>query len=254
MNERPKRDAVTNREATDKLLALQKRRSSAQVQQDKESAASAAAAANGQKTTIEAQKKKRVAAFEDQLRREDQHREKTMSRPDLVSNRVCPLFFTLFFMLPKVIFAPITQSKLITKTREFPAPVKSSNQTKTNSHTESESENDSVEDRRPSFEIERQVLDSVLELSDIVQPDGLSYQPIDIPEDSVVDTESSDGHSHVYEDESDGDHEKDEDYVMDDASDKSDKSDSDMEINVEVREPMKSKGKTKVSLFFFSST
>ena len=96
MNERPKRDAVTNREATDKLLALQKRRSSAQVQQDKESAASAAAAANGQKTTIEAQKKKRVAAFEDQLRREDQHREKTMSRPDLVSNRVCPLFSPYF--------------------------------------------------------------------------------------------------------------------------------------------------------------
>ena len=96
----------------------------------------------------------------------------------------------------------------------------------------------------------------MLEFSDVTQPDELevlSEGPINIPEDSVVDTESSDGQGHVYEDESDGDHEKDKDYVMDNASDKSD---SDEEFNIDVQrevhhEPMKGKGKmTKVSCLY----
>ena len=115
-------------------------------------------------------------------------------------------------------------------------------------------------EHRPSLENERPVLvESVLDFSDSTQPDGLEYQlfedPIDIPEDSVVETESSDGQleghlGHVYEDESDGDHEKDEDYVMDD---KSDELDSDEEFNLSDvhHELTKGKGKAiKVSPFF----
>jgi hypothetical protein len=40
---------------------------------------------------MQLRKKKRVAAFEDQLRREDQQREKKMARPDLATHRVCAL-------------------------------------------------------------------------------------------------------------------------------------------------------------------
>ena len=83
MTEWPKRNAVTNREATDTLLANKKHRTSAQVQQDRLVAADTAAAAEVENTTISAQKKYRVAAFEDQLRKEDQQREKNMARPDL---------------------------------------------------------------------------------------------------------------------------------------------------------------------------
>jgi hypothetical protein len=94
--ERPTRDAVANREATDTLLSMQRRRTSAQVQRDKELTARAKAAAKAQKTAIAGQKKKAVADFEDQLRREDQQREKNMARPDLAaqaapSQRVCVL-------------------------------------------------------------------------------------------------------------------------------------------------------------------
>ena len=73
---------------------MQTRRTSAQVQQDKELAARAKAAAKAKKTTIAEQKKERVAAFEDQLRREDQQREKNMARPDLAAHRVCAIIFT----------------------------------------------------------------------------------------------------------------------------------------------------------------
>jgi len=85
MTDRVKHTAVTNRQGTDQLLNNQKRRSSAQVQQDRNTAATTAATAEAEKTNIEAQKKRRVAAFEDHLRKEDQQREKSMARPDLVT-------------------------------------------------------------------------------------------------------------------------------------------------------------------------
>jgi hypothetical protein len=81
MSERPKRSAVANREATDKLLDNRKRRSSAQVQQEKQMAATTAAASEGKKIDLAFQKKQRVAAFEDQLRKEDQQRDKNMAHP-----------------------------------------------------------------------------------------------------------------------------------------------------------------------------
>jgi len=87
MADRPKRSAVANREATDTLLDNKKRRSSAQVQQAKQTAATTAAAAQVKKTNLATQKKQRLAAFEDQLRKEDQQREKNMARPDLPAHR-----------------------------------------------------------------------------------------------------------------------------------------------------------------------
>ena len=69
----------------------------------------------------------------------------------------------------------------------------------------------------------------------------------------MVDTESSDGQNHVYDEESDGDHEKDEDYVMDDASDKSEseKFNSDEEFDDNVCKPTQmGKGKLKVQSLF----
>ena len=58
---------------------MQMHRTSAQVQQDKELAARAKAAAKAKKMTIAEQKKERMAAFEDQLNREDQQHEKNMA-------------------------------------------------------------------------------------------------------------------------------------------------------------------------------
>jgi hypothetical protein len=91
MSQRPIREAVANRDGTDILLNLQKRRTSAEVQQEKKLAASAKTAASAQKAASAAQIKKRVAEFEDQLRKEDQEQEKNMTRPDLVAaHRVSP--------------------------------------------------------------------------------------------------------------------------------------------------------------------
>lgn len=99
MSQRPKRGAVTNREDTDTLLHLQKRRTTAEVQRDKELAASVKATANAQKEMAAAQKKNRVAAFEDQLREEDQQQEKKMTRPDLAARKAKVIFFLHQFQI-----------------------------------------------------------------------------------------------------------------------------------------------------------
>ena len=96
MSDRPKREAVANRDGTDTLLQLQKRRTSAEVQREKAELAMAKAAAKAQKANIAAQKKKCVAAFEDELRREDKQEEKTMTRPDLSTQQVCALFNVIY--------------------------------------------------------------------------------------------------------------------------------------------------------------
>lgn len=107
--------------------------------------------------------------------------------------------------------------------------------------------------RRLSFEIEGPDLESLLELSHAAQLDGMEYLsdgPINIPEDSVIDTESSDGQAHNLEDEmDDGDHEKDHDYVMNESSDSSDSDDLE-EFNVDIhQEAMGAIGKTKKVCF-----
>jgi hypothetical protein len=101
--------------------------------------------------------------------------------------------------------------------------------------------------------LERPVLDSVLELFDEAQPEGFDYLsegPINLPEDSVVDTES-DGYVNEPDlqvdelEESDVDQEKDEDYVMgDDAAEDEDSevSDDKQKSNVDIKS-MKGKGK-----------
>ena len=101
--------------------------------------------------------------------------------------------------------------------------------------------------------MERPVLDSMSEFFDAGQ-DELDYHsedPVNLPEDSVVDTES-DGQNYVYE-QSDGDHEDDEDYIMDDPTNVLDSDDSD-EFNVDIEAEsivMKGKGKGKKVKPFF---
>ena len=84
----------------------------------------------------------------------------------------------------------------------------------------------------------------------LAEQDYMSSEALaDIPDESVVDTESSDGWGLGFEDESNGDHENDKDYVMD--SDEGDKGldlDSEREIYLcEVWEAVKKPGKAKVT-------
>lgn len=133
-----------------------------------------------------------------------------------------------------------------------------SKQKETNIQAEDESEKQENENHCSDRSSGWPVLDSVLEPNDELEVLSESEGPINIPEDSVFDTESSDGLGHVYEDESDGDHEKDEDFVMDNASgsDKSHNLDSDEDFYADEApcEPMKGKGKViKVSYLTQSS-
>jgi len=84
MTDCPKRSAVINQEATDKLLDNKKHHTSAQIQQVKQVAAITSAVFEAKKVNVAAQQKQCVAAFEDQLRKEDQQNEKNMARPDLL--------------------------------------------------------------------------------------------------------------------------------------------------------------------------
>ena len=84
MTDHPKRSAVTNWEATDKLLDNKKCHPSKQVEQEKQTTTTAAAAAEVKKANLATQKKQCVAAFKDQLCKEDQQHKKNMARPDLV--------------------------------------------------------------------------------------------------------------------------------------------------------------------------
>ncbi|KIM35954.1 hypothetical protein M413DRAFT_428169 [Hebeloma cylindrosporum] len=225
MADRPKRSAVTNRDPTDKLLENRKRRSSAQVQQDKQTAATTSAAAEVEKINLESQKKRRIAAFEDQLRKEDQQREKNMARPDLVPQAA----HHARKPTAKQQNAPVIPEKIpnlkIVQSISKVELAKSKN---------AEPESGSDEDERLG-ELEQRVPGpSELEYADI-GPGELDYMSseglADIPDESVVDTESSDGHFGLNPgDMSDGDHEKDEDYVMD--SDDGDKVDSDVEFDL----------------------
>ena len=79
----------------------------------------------------------------------------------------------------------------------------------------------------------------------------------DIPDESVVDTESSDGHVGLHLDDlSDGDHKKDEDYVMDsddgdDTSDQLDQDDEEFELCSVIETTKKpSTAKVKESSYF----
>ena len=94
------------------------------------------------------------------------------------------------------------------------------------------------------------VFDSELDFAHMV-PAGQKYPPsegaLDIPDRSAIDTESSDGQGLGFPDESDGDHEKDEDYVMEpNHSDKGSNSDSDIYVR-EVHEQPEKPGKMKTA-------
>lgn len=95
-------------------------------------------------------------------------------------------------------------------------------------------------------EHERPVLDSDSEFTHMCPAEEdypLSEGPVDMPDD----TESSDGQALGFEDVSDGDHEKDEDYQME-SNDGDNRSDSDEDIYVqEDDEPSKKPGKVKAA-------
>lgn len=194
MTECPKRNAVTNREAMDKLLDNRKRRSSAQVQQDKQMAAVTAATSEEKKTDLALQKKQRIAAWEDLLRKEDQERGKKI---DLASKALQTV--------------------------------------KDTSRLESEH-------KQPVLDPEILSAHDGLAEHDYPSSEG----PLDIPG-SVVGTESSEGHGLPFDDASEGDHEDDEDYLMEsEDSDKESNLDSDGGFYVrEDQDPPKKPGKVK---------
>jgi hypothetical protein len=112
-------------------------------------------------------------------------------------------------------------------------------------------EADSDLDEDPENEQKRPVLESELEFAHMGPADQdypSSEGAVDIPDRSAVDTESSDGHDLGFQVESDGDHEKDEDYLMEsDHSDDDDKgSNSDIYVR-EVLEHPKKPGKVKTA-------
>jgi hypothetical protein len=121
---------------------------------------------------------------------------------------------------------------------------------------------DAESDLDEDFENEpkRPVFDSELDFAHM-GPAKQDYPPsegaVDIPDRSVIDTESSDGQGLGFPDVSDGDHEKDEDYLMEpDDSDKGSSSDSDIYVREEVHEqakkPVKMKTAKASSLFYLS--
>ncbi|KAF8815867.1 hypothetical protein BYT27DRAFT_7286661 [Phlegmacium glaucopus] len=182
------------------------------VQQDKKVAATAAAAAEVKKVTVAAQQKQCVAAFEDQLGREDQQREKHMAHPDLVPAHHAT-----------------TEDAL--KLEQDPRKSLES------------------EDGSSDEEEEWLVSEPELEFSN-VRPAEHEYTsskgPADIPDKSVVETESSDGQGLGLEDEFDGNHDNDDDYVMhsDDADKESQSTgNSDRESDYEVCEATKKPSK-----------
>jgi hypothetical protein len=89
------------------------------------------------------------------------------------------------------------------------------------------------------FLYEDDKIDSELVFADIDPAERdfpLSEGPVDIPDGSVVGTESSDGPVKGLEDESDGDHEEDEDFVMESDGDEGSDLDSDASGNLSVHE------------------
>ena len=122
-----------------------------------------------------------------------------------------------------------------------------------------EPERGSDEDHEIEPELKQPVPEpSELEVSDI-EPGAVDYMSseglADIPDESVVDTKSSDGHVglHLDDDMSDGDHEKDEDYVMEsDDGDHASDLDPDDEFDLpSVHETTKKPSDVKVKESFY---
>ncbi|KAF8809222.1 hypothetical protein BYT27DRAFT_7210221 [Phlegmacium glaucopus] len=229
----PKCSTVTNQEATDKLLDNKKCHSSAQVQLEKQTAASTAAASEVKKINIAVQKKQQVAAFEDQLFKEEH--DKNMAHPDLAPAHYLvtalsnlPYWFLEFKSLIGKTKHPATE--LLSEGIKYKAKI---NSPEPESGLEEDHE---VEQEGPVLEPELEFADVGLEEQDYVLSEGLA----NIPDESAVDTESSD----------DRDHEKDEDYLMelDDDGDNGSDLDSDGEFYLrEVCEPSKNPGKAKAA-------
>ena len=120
-------------------------------------------------------------------------------------------------------------------------------------------ESGSDEDHEIEPEQQLAVLESKSEFTADIGPAEHDYMLseglADIPDESVVDTESSDGWGLGFEDKSEGDHEKDEDYVMD-SCDGDKGSDGEFSNLHDFCEPTKKLGKAKavkVSPLFYPS-
>jgi hypothetical protein len=102
-------------------------------------------------------------------------------------------------------------------------------------------------DDDPENEAKRPVSDSAFEIAHMGL-DEQDYPPsegaVDIPDMSTIDTESSDGQGLGFLEESDGDNEKDEDYVMELEVDETEEG-SDIYVPEEVHEQPKKSGKVK---------
>ena len=84
MSQRPKRDKANNNPRQIIIDNTQKRRTSAQVQEDARNAAAAKAAKQAADAQLKAEKIARIAAAEDNLRREDEVAKRNAEQPDLV--------------------------------------------------------------------------------------------------------------------------------------------------------------------------
>ncbi|KAF8806108.1 hypothetical protein BYT27DRAFT_7212387 [Phlegmacium glaucopus] len=151
----------------DKLLDNKKCRSSAQVQLEKQTAASTAAASEVKKINLAAQQKQCVAAFEDQLCKEDQQHDKDMARPDLVPQAYHAVGSTTmqqsFAMKASNIKTVKEPPNLdLTKSRS-PEP-------------ESSSDEDDIEQERPVLDYESELADMGPAEQDYVSSEGRSTQ------------------------------------------------------------------------------
>ncbi|KAF8803015.1 hypothetical protein BYT27DRAFT_7305696 [Phlegmacium glaucopus] len=208
MASRPKRNAVTNRKPTNALLDNTTRQTPAEVKRDKAEAAATAAQASELTAINNAAKKTRVASHEDRLRKQDEARQKVVTRPDLQSG-----------VHPKSVASNPGKKSVDPVVEDFtvhPKIVLASNVGKRGI----------VDDLKFTDYASDTLLAPDCDDHDAETSDGI----VNIPEDSVVDTESSMSDAglglggFLDELESDGDHEQDADYIM---SHKSDVDDSD---------------------------
>ncbi|KAF8797786.1 hypothetical protein BYT27DRAFT_7343964 [Phlegmacium glaucopus] len=174
MSARPKHDAVANRLPTDTLIDNKTRRSSAQVKKDQQAQIVAKAATVESTKIAKSQQQARVAHLEDKLRKEDQLMEELAIRPDLQ------------------VKAHSTQPKLM----KNPQPIIPRGKMLTSVE---------VVDDDDDYYLDSEMI-SKYDLGNI------SEEMADIPEESTLDTDSDGAGLRVY-DLSDGDHDKDEDYV-----------------------------------------
>lgn len=250
MSQRPKRETANTKPAQIIIDNIQKRRTSAQVQEDARNAAAAKAAKQAADAELKAEKIARIAAAEDKLRREDEDAKKNAERPDLVVGKKRgskKSVSTNKGKLPendpldnKDIRGTIVQPDLslvdntMMKKQKFVNKPKVQVPATEPSDDESDGGNDD-EMKKNCTPATKAQLPNTEQLDDD-DAAMLSEGLVDLPEDSIVDTESSDGRGLEEFDASD----QDDDYVI-----KVDESESDDHEVVIPKKPAAKKEKPK---------